>query len=541
MRENLPRGDMARLLLAWLLIATSNWAFIVAVAVYAFVEQGAGGVALISVARLIPAMLSAPLSGQLLDRAQRDRIASLFTLIYAGTMAGAAVLAIAEAPLWAVGVLVAVGGAASVAPRPALQTMMPALARSPEELTRATAWWGGLDNGAYLLGSGIGGIAIAALDTGPVMAAAAACSVLAAALALTLPATQATAVDDEEDDQSGDGILATVGAGFRAAKEIPAFRTPLFLFTGLVVLEGATDVQFVALAIDTLDMGEGGPGLLYAVWGAGGIAGSALILALIRRRGYGLAMALGVLTLGLALALVSIETVTFALILMVPAGLGFALVDTASMGLVPRLADDAVAGRIYGLYEFLYGAATAAGALLAAPLINVAGVGGSFIVLGGGYAVMGILAWRALSKLDEGQEEAGRVRELLRGVAFLRPLPLPRLERLVRNSRPLSLTAGTEIITRGEPGDDYFVIEQGTVDIVEYGRTQGPDEGFGEIALLKDIPRTATVRAKTHVRLRALDRKAFLGAVTADGDASAMAGSVVEEHLARPMVTGDSD
>jgi MFS family permease len=527
---------MAKLLLAWLLISTSTWAFVVAVAVYGFLEQGAGGVAAVSVARLVPAMLAAPLTGHLLDRARRDRVAAFFTLIYAATMAGAAVLTIAEAPLWAVAAFVAIGGAASVAPRPALQTMMPALARSPEELTRATAWWGGLDNAAYLLGSGIGGLAIVALDTGPVMGVAAACSVLAAVLAIGLPATKATAVDDEEDDQGDDGMLATVSAGFRAAREIPPLRTPLFLFTALLVLDGTTDVQFVALALDNLDMGEGGPGLLYAVWGAGGIAGSALILWLIRRRGYGLAMALGVLILGLSFALVSLETVAIALILMVPAGLGFALVDTAAMGLVPRLADDAVAGRIYGLYEFLVGAATAAGALLAPALIDMAGVGGSFVILGGAYALMGILAWPALARLDVGQEEAGRVRELLRGVAFLRPLPLPRLERLVRNSRPLSLPEGTDIIKRGEPGDDFFVIEQGTVDIVEYGRTQGPDEGFGEIALLKDIPRTATVRAATHVRLRALDRKAFLGAVTADGDASAMAGSVVEEHLARPMI-----
>jgi MFS family permease len=537
MRERLPTGDMARLLWAWLLIGSSGWAFVVAIAVYAYVRDGAGAVAVISVARLIPAMLVAPLAGDLLDRAQRDRIAALFSLVQAASMAGVAILVIADASLLAILVLVAIGGAAATAPRPALQTMMPALAGSPEELTRATAWWGALDSVGFLLGSGLGGIAIAAFEPGPVIAASAVLCALAAALAIALPATTATG-GDEEDEQE-EGIWASAVGGFRALREIPALRTPIFLFTGLLILEGTTDVQLVALALEDLDMGEGGPGIIYAAWGAGGIVGSALILWLLRRRGYGLAMWLGVLVLGVTLGLAGADGVALALALMVPAGLGFSLVETAAMGLVPRLADDAIAGRIYGLYEVLYAGATAVGALIAPPLISLTSVGGSLAIIGGAYALMGIFAWWALARLDEGQEEASRVRELFRRVSFLRPLPLPRLERLVRNSRPASLSAGTEIITRGEPGEDFYVIEQGTVDIVEYGRSQGPDEGFGEIALLKDIPRTATVRAATHVRLRVLGRKAFLGAITADGDASAMASSVVDEHLARPMV-GDA-
>ena len=525
---------MAKLLGAWLLFGASGWAFVVAIAVFAYLEEGAGGVALISVARLIPGLLAAPVAGDLLDRAQRDRIAALFCVIQAAAMAGVAVLVLGDASLLACAALVAVGGAAAAAPRPALQTMMPALARSPEELTRATAWWGALDGAGFLLGSGVGGLAIAAFDPGPVIAASAVVCALAGALAILLPATAATLRDEEEEEPGG--LLATAAGGFRALRKIPALRAPVLIFTGLLISEGLTDVQLVALAIDDLDMGEGGPGILYGVWGAGGVVGSALVLWMLRRRGYGLAMATGMAILGLALALSGGDGVVLALVMMVPAGLGFAMVEMAAMGLVPRLADDAMAGRIYGLYELIYAGGAATGALIAPPLIALVGVRESLAVTGAAYVVLGALAWRALARLDEGQGEATRVRELLRGVPFLRPLPLPRLERLVRDARPVSAPAGTNIISRGEPGDTFFVIEQGTVDIVEYGRTQGPNEGFGEIALLKDIPRTATVRAVGDVSLRAIGRHAFLGAITNDGDAGSIADQIVGEHLARPMV-----
>jgi CRP-like cAMP-binding protein len=126
------------------------------------------------------------------------------------------------------------------------------------------------------------------------------------------------------------------------------------------------------------------------------------------------------------------------------------------------------------------------------------------------------------------------VRELLRGLGWAAPLPLPRLERLVRGARPVEVAAGEVVIAKGEPGADFFVIEDGTVEIVEYGRTEGPGEGFGEIALLRDVPRTATVRAVTPLRLWALTRSAFLAAVSDAGDARTSADRVAEEHLSRP-------
>jgi CRP-like cAMP-binding protein len=194
-------------------------------------------------------------------------------------------------------------------------------------------------------------------------------------------------------------------------------------------------------------------------------------------------------------------------------------------------------GRVYGLSELTYAGAGGIGALLAPLLVDWLGAPGSMAAVGIPYALLGGLAWRPLSRLDAGQEEATRVRALLCGIPFMKPLPLPRLERLVRSARPVTIPEGETIITRGEHGDDFFAIETGTVEIVEYGQTQGAGEGFGEIALLRDIPRTATVRATTEVRLRALARSAFLAAVTQHGEARSVSDSVVATHLSRETVS----
>jgi hypothetical protein len=519
-------------------VGTSGWAFTVALAVYAFDRSGATAVGVVTAARLLPAMFAAPLTGGLVDRSDRGRVVAGACAVEAACLGIAAVLVYGNASLALIVVLGAISSAAATAPRPALQALMPALADSPEELIRATAAWGAIDNGSFLLGGGAGGAAIAAVGAGTVVAMAAGVVALAAALAARLPAVTATAADQSEDDEGG---FANAFAGLRALAGAPMLRAPFALFAGLLLLEGTTNVQLVALSIGKLGMGNGGPGVLYAVWGAGGVLGSGAMLTLVRRRGYGLALALGAVAFAAGLALSGVDGIPVAVAAMVPAGLGFALVETGVTALVPRLADDGIIGRVYALSEILYAGAGVVGALIAPPLINALGAGGSLAAVGIAFGLVALLAWRSYGRLDAGQAEAGRVRELLRGVRFLSPLPLPRLERLVRGARAVAIGAGSAVVRAGELGEEFFVIEAGTVEIEEFGRRQGPGTGFGEIALLRDVPRTATVRAVTDLRLWALTRQSFIAAVNGHGDATTLADAVVAEHLGRPRPgeTGD--
>jgi CRP-like cAMP-binding protein len=145
-----------------------------------------------------------------------------------------------------------------------------------------------------------------------------------------------------------------------------------------------------------------------------------------------------------------------------------------------------------------------------------------------------------MARLDTGQEEASRVRELLHGVSFLSPLPLPRLERLVRGAQSAELPAGTAVVTAGEIGTDFYVIDDGVVEFEADGRSVGPGSAFGEIALLLDVPRTTTVRAITDVRLWTVTRHAFVAAVGAHEEVSQLADATVREHLARPRLADNA-
>ena len=529
----MPNRQLSMLLSAWMLACTGGWAFSVTVAVYAFHMSGVGGVGAVAAARLLPAAFAAPVTGGLLDRMERTRVVALAAALQTLCLGLAAELMLNHGALLAVVVLAGASGAAATATRPGLEALMPALAESPDELTHATAWWSAVDSTGFLIGGGVAGIAIAAAGVGAIAVAAAVLLFGAALIAARLPAGSAAEnqVLDEEE-----GEFAGALAGLRAVLRSSILRVPFGLFAGLLLLEGTTDVQLVALALGKLRLGNGGPGLLYGVWGAGGLLGSVAILALVRRRGYGLALTVGALGFGAGLASAGVDGVALALAAMVAAGIGFSLVETSVTGLVPRLADDRVIGRVYALSELLYAGAAGLGALIAPALVEALGVAGSLIAVGIAFASFAALALRSCARLDVGQEQAGRVRELLRHVGFLAPLPLPQLERLVRRARSVLVPAGVDVIRIGDPGEDFFVIEHGSAEVAEYKRRQGPGDGFGEIALLRDVPRTATVRAVTDLQLWAIGRPTFIAAVLGHGDATALADAIVAERLARERV-----
>lgn len=526
----LPTGPLARLLVVWLLIGVAGWAYTVALAVYAFRTSGATGVGVYMAARLLPAVFAAPLSGGLIDRGDRARVVVKACSIQTACVGGAAALVLAGAHLAPVIVLAAISRTTATAPRPALQALTPALARTPEELTRSTSIWGAIDNFGFLLGAGVGGVAVAATGPGAIVAGAAVTFGLAVPLAAGLPSVTAAAPDPDQSKPEG---FAPALAGLHVLAQTPLLRAPFALFAGALLLEGTTDVQLAVLSLGKLALGNGGLGVLYVCWGAGGILSSAALVKLVRCRGYGLALAVGAFAFAAGIAFAGADGVALALVAMVSAGVGFGLLETAVMGLVPRLADDAIVGRVYALVEILYAGVAGLGALIAPGLIAAFGIAGSLAAVGASFAVAAALTWHSYQRLDHGQGEAARVRELLRGIGFLKSLPLPQLERLVRSADALAFPSGTIVVRRGEIGDQFYVIESGTVEIVEHGRRQGPGEGFGEIALLRDVPRTATVRALTDLRLWAVARPGFVAAVSRHGDTSQLADAVVVEHLAK--------
>ena len=155
--------------------------------------------------------------------------------------------------------------------------------------------------------------------------------------------------------------------------------------------------------------------------------------------------------------------------------------------------------------------------------------------------VLAVPAWRSLRRIDDQLAAPGRALDLLRRIPIFRPLPPATIEQLASHVVPVRVAAGDVVIRQGEAGDRFYVVAHGEVEVDVDGRggeVLGEGDYFGEIALLRDVPRTATVRARTDAELLALDRDEFLGAVTGSAESADAAHAVAAARLSslRPSV-----
>ncbi|HEX7223248.1 MAG TPA: cyclic nucleotide-binding domain-containing protein, partial [Candidatus Limnocylindrales bacterium] len=218
------------------------------------------------------------------------------------------------------------------------------------------------------------------------------------------------------------------------------------------------------------------------------------------------------------------------------AGIGKVVLDVSGFSLLQRTVPAAARSGVFGLLEGLVTAALALGSIGASLLIAGIGASGAIVVGGAFPIVLAMLAWPILRSADDAAVIPERELQLLRGVPMLRPLQLTTIEQLAGLVERIDAPAGMEVVRQGDPGKRFFVVESGRLTTVIDGRAigeLGPGDAFGEIALIRDTPRTATVRAVEPSVLVALPREAFLTAVTGHADAFAAADEIVRGRLAR--------
>ena len=219
-------------------------------------------------------------------------------------------------------------------------------------------------------------------------------------------------------------------------------------------------------------------------------------------------------------------------------GIGSSLVDVSGLTLVQRAVPDDVMARVFGVIQMLWLASIGIGAALVPVLIAWLGIKTALIAAGAFLPILVVLLGAKVAKIDAAAPapDADELR-ILASVPIFAPLPGGSLEHLASRLVPLRLEPGTMIVREGDSGDRFYIVAEGEVEVSQDGAVLselGSGGYFGEIALMRDIPRTATVIARTPVVLYALDREDFLAAVTGHPQAAEAAETVMSARLAGP-------
>lgn len=531
--SNWRNADLRRAQLSFLAAWTAEWAFTVALGIVAYRDGGAAAVGLVGLLRMVPSAIFAPLLSPIADRGRRERVLILVSVVRGGATAAAAVVVGLSGPTAAVYLLAVVSTIAATLYRPAHSALLPSLCRTGHELASANMVRGLLDSAATVAGPLLAAVLLQFTGVDVVFAVAAGASFAAAALLVGLryeapPRPSAPSRPD---------ILGEAVEGLRAVAKDRDLVLILGLAAAQSLTRGALTVLSVVVAIELLGTGEPGVGALMTAVGVGAVVGSLGASLLVGTARLGAWFAVGVGLWGLPIALIGVfPQQAFALVLLSFVGVGNALVDVAGFTLIGRLAPDEVLARVFGVLESMVAVFVGIGGVVASTLIGWLGVEAALIAIGLLCPVLAAASWWRLRRLDRSVAVLDLDIGLLRRVDMLCTLPLPSIEQLARGLEPVAVPSGAAVFRQGDPGDRYYVIESGEVDVVHDGlvvASLGPGEGFGEIALLRPTGRLATVVARSDLRLQALASDRFLPVVLGYTPSALQASATADGILAR--------
>lgn len=529
-RDVYRNRNLRRLQLAFAGSVAGQYAFAIAIAVFAYRHGGATSVGVMALVRTIPAAVLAPFVSGFGDRFRQERVMLAADVLRALLVSSIALVVFADGPLVLVFFLAAFGPICGTAFHPAEAALLPTLAGTPEELTAANVSTATIESVGSFIGPALGGLALAAWGVGPTLLLTVGTYIWSALMVVRVHPDRSAIVPREETAPGS--AMAEAFAGFRAVLADRNLRVIMGLFGAQTVVAGAMGVLVVVTALQLLDLGTAGVGWLYAATGVGGIIGAGVTMVLVGRRRLAGDFGIGLLLWGIPFLIMGVwPNAVVALLMLGVLGIGNTLVDVSGLTLLQRNAPEAVRSRVFGVFESMVAGTIGLGAILAPLLIAVAGIRVALVATGLFLPILAGLLWRRLVSLDSGDPAH---LELLRSLPLFAPLPPQALERLARSLEPVHVAAGEVLFHAGDEGDRFYVIESGelAIELATGTKTEGPGGWVGEIALLRDVPRTATVRAMTDADLLALDRDEFLGAVTGHDPANAAANEIVGERLA---------
>jgi hypothetical protein len=416
--------------------------------------------------------------------------------------------------------------------RPAHLALAPLVARSPTELVAMNVAAGTLEGLVTFVGPALAGLMLIGVGPSIVLAA----SSLAAFAGLAAVVGISVAIDPSKAvRRSRDRPTEALLGGLSEMRENVDMAILVGCFVAQLFVRGLLGVLLVSVSFDLVHLGSSGVGWLAAAIGIGGIIGAMYAVTLTGRRRLGMPFALALVLWGMPIAVIGLlPHVAVAVAAMLVIGVGNAMLDVAGFTLIQRLGLDRTLGRVFGVLYTFGIAMGGLGALAAPSLISWLGLRAVLVIVGLVLPALAVALLPKFRSIDERSEPVPELLALLAGIPVLSPLAPITLEKLASRSTSVEKSAGDIVIVEGDPGDYFYVIASGEVDVSQEGRsrcTLGKGEQFGEIALLRESPRTATVVATCATHLVAIGGRDFVDAVSSSEAAFSIGRRVTDERL----------
>jgi MFS family permease len=550
---------LRRINLAFAGSAIGDWAYGTAILIWAYDVGGARAVGIWYTVRLVLMTIVTPFASTIVDRLPRKVVMISTDLIRAALCSAVAVLIWADAPPWTVFVLATLAPMVGAPFRPAVAALTPKLVTTPEELTAANGTASTIESLAFFLGPAIGGILVTAIGVPVVVVFNAVTFLWSAALVSRIrvpseeqveapepvdslvgaatgePATEFPAgAPAELIEQSQQGFFMESMEGFKAIWRDPDLRLVSGVYSAQTIVAGASAVFGIEMAVQMTDFGSAGVGYLDSVMGIGALLGGLVAVGRSSIGKLGTDFGVGVIGWALPLLLAAIWPQMWAAFLaLFIIGVANPVVDVNASTILQRKTDDEVMGRVFGALDTALIGAMALGSAIMPILIHFWGLRWSLAILAILISASVLPAFGRLKAMNEALREPEGL-ALLRQVPLFAPLELKSLERIAQQLVRIEVPAGEVLIHEGDEGDRFYVIESGQMTATFEGRTlrqMGPGDPFGEIALLRDVPRTATVTADEPSVVHALDRADFLDAVTGNSEVNNAADDMISRRI----------
>jgi len=433
----------------WFIATAAQWAYLVAVLVYAYDVGGVVAAGLATTARMLPAALSAPFATMLADRLPpRDVLLG----VHVGRASIVGVVAVgiaADLPAPLVFLAIAAEGLIATLHRPTTMALLPALARSPQELVASNATFSAGEAIGVLVGPAVGGALLAVGGTLLGTVAPSLGFVLAAVVVLGIePVSRAT----DAGDGNAPSRLAELTAGFLALRTYPAAGILISLLSMQTMVRGVLTVLLVAVSVELLGLGASGVGYLNAAIGAGALAGAFAAFTLVLRPRLAGPFSVGLAFWGIPVMLLGLTAqplIAFAS--MAVLGLANAILDVSAFSLIQRVVPNRLRGRVFGALEAIAGLTFGIGSLLAPVLVALLGLQMALVVSGGLLPLLAALSATLVRRADAGAIVPHRQLDLLRGVPMFAPLPMTALEQLAGGLVAEQHDRGENVIRQEKP------------------------------------------------------------------------------------------